>query len=271
MDTKALAPTTVTLLAPALPQLAGKLDQPITVPGADELRQLFVVVQNMLVVNRRGEAALSDAIESPGDKHAIEDLTTQISRLIEANQGFAQELEALVRAIQAKQGGATAGPTTTYNATNIGSGAIAQGGGMAAGQGGVVIGGGHTGDINMGTVNKNKTVSGGSGPVFMEAPTGPINIHNMIYAGAPSIANEVETTAAPEAREAMRRFHKAFKEKILWEEFRTICFNLGIDPHNLPGEGYHAKARELVAAMHRANRLPELREYILEINDTAEV
>ncbi len=43
-----------------------------------------------------------------------------------------------------------------------------------------------------------------------------------------------------------------------YNELRDLCFDLGIDHENLPGESKSAKARELVAYCQRRNRLDEL-------------
>ena len=42
------------------------------------------------------------------------------------------------------------------------------------------------------------------------------------------------------------------------EELRTLCFDLGLNYDDLPGEGRAAKARELVARMHQLGRIPDL-------------
>lgn len=41
-------------------------------------------------------------------------------------------------------------------------------------------------------------------------------------------------------------------------ELRTLCFDLGVDYDDLPGEAKVDKARELVSYMERRNRIPEL-------------
>jgi len=41
-------------------------------------------------------------------------------------------------------------------------------------------------------------------------------------------------------------------------ELRTLCFDLGVDYDDLPGEGKGNKARELIAYLERRDRLPEL-------------
>ena len=42
------------------------------------------------------------------------------------------------------------------------------------------------------------------------------------------------------------------------EELRTLCFQLGVEYDDLPGEGRQAKARELVVYLERHNRILEL-------------
>jgi ATP/maltotriose-dependent transcriptional regulator MalT len=44
------------------------------------------------------------------------------------------------------------------------------------------------------------------------------------------------------------------------DELRTLCFDLGIDSENLPGEGKAGKARELLLYLERYDRIPELIE-----------
>ncbi len=48
------------------------------------------------------------------------------------------------------------------------------------------------------------------------------------------------------------------------EELRTLCFDLGIDYDDLPGEGKPAKARELIIHLERCHRVPELEDLIRE-------
>ncbi len=47
-------------------------------------------------------------------------------------------------------------------------------------------------------------------------------------------------------------------ERLDVEDIRTLCFDLGVDYDRLRGEGKGGKARELVALLHRQERLPEL-------------
>lgn len=47
------------------------------------------------------------------------------------------------------------------------------------------------------------------------------------------------------------------------EELKSLCFRLGSDYADLPASGRDAKARELVTALDRRGRLPELKEAVL--------
>jgi hypothetical protein len=49
------------------------------------------------------------------------------------------------------------------------------------------------------------------------------------------------------------------------EELRTLCFDLGEDYDDLPGEGKANKARELIGHLERCNRIPELVEICSEL------
>jgi hypothetical protein len=46
------------------------------------------------------------------------------------------------------------------------------------------------------------------------------------------------------------------------EELQTICFDLGIDPDNLPGQAKSARARELISYLERRNQLGKLYTWI---------
>lgn len=54
------------------------------------------------------------------------------------------------------------------------------------------------------------------------------------------------------------RLHELLAQHFSLEELRTLCFRLGLDIADLPGEGKSAKARELVTYMERRGRTAEL-------------
>lgn len=51
-------------------------------------------------------------------------------------------------------------------------------------------------------------------------------------------------------------------ERLDSEELNTICFDLSIDPDNLPGSGKAARVRELIAYLTRRNSIEQLRAWI---------
>jgi nucleoside phosphorylase len=51
-------------------------------------------------------------------------------------------------------------------------------------------------------------------------------------------------------------------ERFSSEELQTICFDIGIDPDNLPGQAKSARARELISYLERRNELGRLYAWI---------
>jgi hypothetical protein len=62
----------------------------------------------------------------------------------------------------------------------------------------------------------------------------------------------------PEEQSRLTHLRETLDARFNREELRTLCFDLGIDYDDLPGEGRAAKARELVARMHQLSRIPDL-------------
>jgi hypothetical protein len=52
--------------------------------------------------------------------------------------------------------------------------------------------------------------------------------------------------------------HKLLDQYFNLEEIRTLCFDLGVDFDSVRGEGKSPRIRELVIALGRFGRLPEL-------------
>lgn len=78
-------------------------------------------------------------------------------------------------------------------------------------------------------------------------------------AGAPP--PELKTTAAAPAT-APSQLRQLLAERLSAEELRTACFDLGIDPDDLPGESKGAKARELIAYLTRRGALDRLLQWL---------
>jgi len=71
----------------------------------------------------------------------------------------------------------------------------------------------------------------------------------------PEIADPPEPVGGPVN---LGRLHELLAQHFSLEELRTLCFRLGLDIADLPGEGKSAKARELVTYMERRGRTAEL-------------
>jgi hypothetical protein len=56
----------------------------------------------------------------------------------------------------------------------------------------------------------------------------------------------------------LRQLRQLLATRLDQGELRTLCFDLGIDYDDLPGEGKANKARELVAYLDNRGRIPEL-------------
>ncbi len=60
---------------------------------------------------------------------------------------------------------------------------------------------------------------------------------------------------------SQRDLHTGLITSYSFEELKTVCFHIGVDFDNLPGDGKEAKARELLLHLERRHKLPELIEY----------
>ena len=65
-------------------------------------------------------------------------------------------------------------------------------------------------------------------------------------------------TPSPEALQLQR----VLETRLDLEEFRTLCFHLGVGYDHLAGEGLGAKARELVRYLQRRDALPQLTAWL---------
>lgn len=61
-------------------------------------------------------------------------------------------------------------------------------------------------------------------------------------------------------RQHLSKLHRILSTRFSLEEFRTFCFDLGVNFDTLPGEGLKGKARELVMYCERHKRIRELIE-----------
>jgi len=62
----------------------------------------------------------------------------------------------------------------------------------------------------------------------------------------------------PAEQERLTRLREILDARFSREELRTLCFDLGLDYDDLPGEGKAARARELVVHMQQLGRISYL-------------
>lgn len=76
----------------------------------------------------------------------------------------------------------------------------------------------------------------------------------------PSTPAKGSEPSAPAVNEPVDlvRLHELLAKHFNDQELRTLCFRLGLDIADLPGEGKSAKARELVTYMERRGRIADL-------------
>jgi hypothetical protein len=140
MDPVTLAATATTILAPYLAK-AGKV---VLEDAAKELPEAVGKVWDKLAQRFHDKPAAEDAardlLSKPDDEDNQEAFKTQLRKLLKEDPDFASEFEALVNNAQAI-------------INQQGSGAIATHGGVAAGQGGIAIGGNVEGNVIIGNNN----------------------------------------------------------------------------------------------------------------------
>ncbi len=139
--------------------------------------------------------------------------------------------------------------TTTYTATLSGSGAIAQGhGAMAAGAGGIVIGGRNTGNVNTGNQLNARNIKAKDLVVGNKT-----EVHN--YGAA-------ATDASAYISEAGKRLAKLLNDYFSESDLEGLCFEMNVDWENLPGEVKEARARAMILHVERKGELAELQKLV---------
>lgn len=149
MDLKLLADTLTIFLAPALPFLvAGGTEAVKTAgkkvgeEGAEMAGRLWDLLRGKVEESPRAQGAAEEVAEAPEDADAQAGLRRQLLKILEADPTLAAEVAKILD---------SAGHGPVSNATVVGDGAIAQGRAVAAGKGGVAVGGDVTGDISVGS------------------------------------------------------------------------------------------------------------------------
>ncbi len=78
----------------------------------------------------------------------------------------------------------------------------------------------------------------------------------------PTSVRAIDTDAKEIAlrQDSLTELRETLTKRFDKSEFRTLCFDLGVDYDDLPGEGKSAKVRELIRYLEYRNRIPELGE-----------
>ena len=69
---------------------------------------------------------------------------------------------------------------------------------------------------------------------------------------------DLNSTQGTLGRQYLVQLRHVLDTRFSAQELRTLCFDLGIEYEDLPGEGRASRARELVAFFERRERIPEL-------------
>lgn len=154
MDLKLLADALVIALAPVLPHLIAGGTEAVKAVGKKVGEETFELGQKLwtklrkpVEENSRALGAAEAVAENPENDDFRAGLRGQLAEILKADPDLASELEKLLD---------SAGRGSTYQAYLQGSGAIAQGRGVAAGEGGIAVGGSVTGDISAGGTQSGK-------------------------------------------------------------------------------------------------------------------
>jgi hypothetical protein len=140
MDISLLAQTLAAVLAPALPYLVeggktlvAKAGEELADGAWDKIKALWGRLRSRVEAKPAAADAVADVVKAPQDKDSVEALRIQLKKILAEDEAFAAEIAELVEPL-------TGG--TSYQATLVGDGAIAQGpGAKAVGPGGVMVGG----------------------------------------------------------------------------------------------------------------------------------
>lgn len=91
------------------------------------------------------------------------------------------------------------------------------------------------------------------GPILSGTFQGPV-----VVGGGVAGLEALDLAPSPKAS----RLHRILRTRLNLEEFRTLCFDLGVNYDNLGGEGLSGKARQLVLLLQKRDALPLLIEWL---------
>ena len=136
-----IATTVTTLLAPYLEKAGGKLAEEIGKGIPDYVSKLYAKIRSHLSRKPSAEEALTDFEKTPNNEDIQAAFRVQLKKLLIEDEEFAQQISDMLAECKKVEGDAT-----IYQA---GSGGVATERGVAAGEGGVAVGGDVRGDVNI--------------------------------------------------------------------------------------------------------------------------
>lgn len=248
------------------------------------IKDAYAGFKALLVRKFGGAANVEDAVKKVEDKPESEGRKAVLQEEIEAakpaiDPELLAKAEALLKQLQ-EAGQAPAG--VSYTATLTGGGAIAQGpGARAAGQGGVIVDGGNSGNINTGTQIDARGSQGfinkASGPIEQNFGTrvgtgGGAYIGGSVTAGGSVVGRDQHVThnyygagalnenVMAQWSPAAKNLYNLLKDKWFSEsELEDLAFQLDLDWDNLRGDTKADKARALVQACEQNGLIEKLR------------
>ncbi len=143
----ALATAATTFLTPYLTKAGEAAAEALGEKLPDVAGKVWSAIAACFKGKPAAEEAAKDLAVKPDQSLAQAAFTNQVVKAIEADPAFADVLKKLLEAAERETG---------QTILNIGSGAVATHGGVAAGEGGVAVKGDVHGDINVGAPKKNK-------------------------------------------------------------------------------------------------------------------
>lgn len=138
MDPQAIATTAVSVLSPYLAKAGEKAVEEVGKKLPETLGRVWRSITARLSGKPAAEEAAKDLAATPEDNDNQAAFRKELRKMLETDSAFATELAALLHSAQRESG---------VTVTNTGPGAVATGGSVAAGAGGIAIGGNVSGSV----------------------------------------------------------------------------------------------------------------------------
>jgi hypothetical protein len=147
MDPTTIATTAVTVLTPYVVKAGEKTAEKLGEMLPAGVGKVWKAIAGRFKGKAAAEEAAADLVAQPEDEDNQAAFRKQLKKVLEADRGFMAELSQLLASVQPERGD---------QIFNLGSGAVAAHGGVAAGAGGVAIKGDSHGPITIGAPGKKE-------------------------------------------------------------------------------------------------------------------